>query len=44
MLTGLAWVLRKDLAIGPITIDSWGTLPGVSDVVHDSTVRRSVRH
>jgi hypothetical protein len=38
MLTGLAWVLRKDLAIGPITIDSWGTLPGVSDVVHDSTV------
>ena len=38
ILTGLAWVLRKDLAIGPITIDGWGTLPGVSDVVHDSTV------
>ena len=38
ILPGLAWVLRKDLAIGPITIDGWGTLPGVSDVVHDSTV------
>lgn len=38
VLTGLGWILRKDLLLGPVTLTGWSTLLGVSDMVHDSTV------
>ena len=38
ILTGLGWVLRKDLVFGALQIPGWSTLLGVGDQVHDSTV------
>ncbi|MEM9650204.1 MAG: SLC13 family permease, partial [Bacteroidota bacterium] len=38
LLTALGWVFRKDLVIGDFTLPGWGSLLGVADYVHDSTV------
>jgi sodium-dependent dicarboxylate transporter 2/3/5 len=38
LLTALGWVFRKDLIIGNFVLPGWGSLLGVADYVHDSTV------
>ena len=37
-LTALAWISRRDLTLGTITLPGWSSLLGVADYVHDSTV------
>jgi sodium-dependent dicarboxylate transporter 2/3/5 len=38
LLTALGWIFKKDLVIGNFTLSGWGSLLGVSDYIHDSTV------
>ncbi len=38
LITALGWVFRKDLIIGNFVLPGWGSLLGVADYVHDSTV------
>lgn len=38
LFTALGWVFRKDLIIGDFVLPGWGSLLGVADYVHDSTV------
>ena len=38
ILTALGWVFRRDWTIDQTVIPGWGTLLGVADYVHDSTV------
>jgi sodium-dependent dicarboxylate transporter 2/3/5 len=38
VLTGLGWVFRKDLVFGPVSVTGWGSMLGVANMVHDSTV------
>ena len=37
-LTALAWIFRRDLTLGSVTLPGWSSLLGVGDYVHDSTV------
>ena len=37
-LTALAWIFRRDLTLGSVTLPGWSSLLGVADYVHDSTV------
>ncbi len=38
VLTALGWIFRRDWTIDQTVIPGWGTLLGVADYVHDSTV------
>ncbi len=38
VLTALGWIFRRDLAFDNFIIPGWGSLLGVADYVHDSTV------
>ncbi len=38
VLTALGWIFRRDWTIDQAVIPGWGTLLGVADYVHDSTV------
>ena len=38
LLTALGWVFRRDWTIDQTVVPGWGTLLGVADYVHDSTV------
>ena len=37
-LTALAWIFRRDLTLGSVTLPGWSSLLGIADYVHDSTV------
>lgn len=37
-LTGLGWIFRRDLILGPMTVPGWSTLLGDPNMVHDATV------
>ena len=38
VLTCLAWIFRKEIAIGSVTIPGWTNLLGIEEFVHDSTI------
>ena len=38
LLTAFGWIFRRDWAIDQVVIPGWGTLLGVEEYVHDSTV------
>ncbi len=38
LLTALAWIFRRDIRIGFITLPGWTGLLGVDKMVHDSTI------
>ena len=38
VLTALGWIFRRDWTVDQTVIPGWGTLLGVADYVHDSTV------
>lgn len=38
LFTALGWIFRSDLDFGVLQIEGWGTLLGVDEYVHDSTV------
>jgi sodium-dependent dicarboxylate transporter 2/3/5 len=38
VLTALAWIFRRNLDVGSLTIPGWANAMGVQDYVHDSTV------
>lgn len=38
VLTALAWITRRDLTIGELTVHGWASLLGVGEFVNDATV------
>jgi sodium-dependent dicarboxylate transporter 2/3/5 len=38
ILIALAWIFRKNIPVGSITIPGWSNLLGITEYVHDSTV------
>lgn len=36
--TALAWITRKDVTIGAVTLKGWSSMLGASDFLHDGTV------
>ncbi len=38
MLTAFGWIFRRDFVFGDVYLPGWGTLLGVDEYVHDSTV------